>query len=276
MCGIAGIYDPHHSLGLSGEVLRRMTGVVRHRGPDEDGFFDIVKTNFSDDVPNVYKNRGDGTFEDRVFESGLGAYMSYVGWGVHLLDVDHDGRRDLLMINGHVYPETEQIPDVHYRQPRLLYWNVGGGRFKDISESSGPGIREPWSSRGSAAGDLDGDGTLEVVVNNMGARPTLLKNFAPQKNWLLVRCVGAKCNRDAVGARVYVHAGERRLSGEVQGGTSFVSQNDARLHFGLGGDTRYSRIEVQWPGGEREAYPGGEGNRVVVLEQGKGSRVARQ
>ena len=110
----------------------------------------------------------------------------------------------------------------------------------------------------------------------MGARPTLLKNFAPQKNWLLVRCVGAKCNRDAVGARVYVHAGERRLSGEVQGGTSFVSQNDARLHFGLGGDTRYSRIEVQWPGGEREAYPGGEGNRVVVLEQGKGSRVARQ
>jgi enediyne biosynthesis protein E4 len=244
---------------------------------DEDGRFDIVKTNFSDDVPNVYWNRGDGTFEDRVFESGLGAYMSYVGWGVHLLDVDHDGRRDLLMVNGHVYPEAERIPDVHYRQPRLLYWNVGGGRFKDVSEGAGPGIREAWSSRGSAAGDLDGDGTLEVVVNNMGDRPSLLKNVAPQKNWLLVRCTGtgAKTSREALGARVYVYLGERRLSGEVQGGTSFVSQNDARLHFGLGGDARYSRLEVVWPGGAREVFPGGEGNRVVVIEQGRGTPASR-
>ncbi len=242
---------------------------------DEDGHFDIVKTNFSDDVPNVYWNRGDFTFEDRVFESGLGAYMSYVGWGVHLLDVDHDGRRDLLMINGHVYPEAQQIPDVEYRQPRLLYWNVGGGRFKDVSASSGPAIREPWSSRGSAAGDLDDDGALEVVVNNMGARPSLLKNVAPRKNWLLVRCVGVKANRDALGARAYVYVGDRRLSGEVQSGTSFVSQNEPRLHFGLGAEVRYARIEVQWPGGEREAFPGGEGNRVVVLEQGRGSLVKR-
>jgi hypothetical protein len=158
---------------------------------DEDGRFDIVKTNFSDDVPNVYWSHGDATFEDRVFETGLGAYMGYVGWGVHLIDVDHDGRRDLLMVNGHVYPEADQIPDVSYRQPRLLYWNVGG-KFKDISDRSGPGIGERWSSRGSAAGDLDGDGTLEVVVNNLGARPSLLKNVAPQKNWLLVRCVGVK------------------------------------------------------------------------------------
>jgi hypothetical protein len=243
---------------------------------DEDGHVDILKTNFSDDVPNVYWNRGDGTFEDRVFESGLGAYMSYVGWGVHLLDVDHDGRRDLLMFNGHVYPEADQIPDVDYRQPRLLYWNVGGGRFKDISGSAGPGISEPWSSRGSAAGDLDGDGTLEVVVNNMGARPSLLKNVAPQKNWLLVQCVGGPSNRDALGARVYLYVGERRLSGEVQSGTSFVSQNDFRLHFGLDRDLRYSRIEVQWPGGARESYAGGEGNRVVVLEQGKGTPLARR
>jgi hypothetical protein len=120
---------------------------------DEDGRFDIVKTNFSDDVPNVYWNGGDATFEDRVFETGLGAYMAYVGWGVHLLDVDHDGRRDLLMVNGHVYPEADRIPDVSYRQPRLLYWNVGG-RFKDISDRAGAGIAERRSSRGSAAGDL--------------------------------------------------------------------------------------------------------------------------
>ena len=105
---------------------------------DEDGHADIVKTNFSDDVPNVYRNRGDGTFEDRVFQSGLGGYMQYVGWGVHLLDVDHDGRREILMVNGHVYPDAAQLPGLGYRQPRLLYWNVGGGRFKDISTESGP------------------------------------------------------------------------------------------------------------------------------------------
>src|SRR5262249_13267471 len=163
----------------------------------------------------------------------------------------------------HVYPEVEKIPEIHYRQPRLLYWNVGGGRFKDISEDAGSGIREAWSSRGSAAGDLDDDGKLEVVVNNIGARPSLLEDFAPQKNWLLVKCVGVKCNRDALGARAYLYVGDRRLSGEVQGASSFVSQNDVRLHFGLGADTRYARIEVQWPGGEREAFPGGDGNRVV-------------
>jgi enediyne biosynthesis protein E4 len=242
---------------------------------DEDGRFDIVKTNFSDDVPNIYWNRGDGTFEDRVFEAGLGGYMSYVGWGVHLLDVDHDGRRDLLLINGHVYPEADKIPDVHYRQPRLFYWNVGGGRFKDLSDRSGPGIVEAWSSRGSAAGDLDGDGSLEVVVNNMGARPSLLKNFGPRKNWLLVECVGPKDNRDALGARVYLTVADRRLSGEVQSGTSFVSQNDTRLHFGLGAEARYAAIEVQWPSGERERFPGGEGNRVIVVAQGKGTPAAR-
>jgi hypothetical protein len=242
---------------------------------DEDGHFDVVKTNFSDDVPNVYWNRGDGTFEDRVFEAGLGAHMSYVGWGVHLVDVDHDGRRDLLMVNGHVYPEADQNPEVHYRQPRLVYWNVGGGRFKDVSGDAGPGIREPWSSRGSATGDLDGDGALEVVINNLGERPSLLKNLGPRKNWLLVQCVGSKSNPDAIGARVYVEVGERRLSGEVQSGAGFVSQSDTRQHFGLGGDTRYSRIEVRWPSGEREVYAAGEGNRVVVVEQGKGSPPPR-
>jgi hypothetical protein len=243
---------------------------------DEDGHVDIVKTNFSDDVPNVYWGHGDGNFEDRVFESGLGAYMAYVGWGVHLLDLDHDGRRDLLFVNGHVYPEADRIPDVSYRQPRLVYWNVGGGRFKDVSDRAGPGIEARWSSRGSAAGDLDGDGRLEVVVNNLGARPSLLKNAAPQKNWLLVRCVGTKSNRDAIGARVFVYAGDRRLSGEVQGGSSFVSQDDSRQHFGLGGDARYSRIEVVWPGGGRERFPGGDANAVVVVEQGRGAAVPQR
>jgi hypothetical protein len=238
---------------------------------DEDGHVDIVKTNFSDDVPNVYHNNGDGTFEDKVFESGLGGYMDYVGWGVHLLDVDHDGRKDLLMINGHVYPEVEKTAGLRFHQPRLFYWNVGGGRFKDLSEAAGPGIGEARSSRGSAAADLDNDGSLEIVVSNLGAPPTLLKNYGRRKNWLLVRLRGTRCNRDAVGARVSVHAGGRRISGEVQTGSSYVSQNDPRLHFGLADDARYDRIEVAWPGGNREAFPAGAANRILVLEQGTGT-----
>jgi hypothetical protein len=243
---------------------------------DEDGFWDIVKTNFSEDTPSLYHNDRDGTFSDTVYQSGLGAHTQYLGWGVHFLDVDNDGRKEILIVNGHVYPEVDRSGlAVKYRQPRLLYWNVGGGKFKEISGSSGPGISDKWSSRGSAAGDLDNDGSLEVVVNNMGERPSLLKNFGPKKNWLLVQPVGVKCNRDAVGARVYVYVGARRISGEVQTGSSYLSQNDPRLHFGLAGDLRYERIEVQWPGGQREAFAGGAANRIVVLKQGAGAPLKR-
>lgn len=240
---------------------------------DEDGDMDLVKTNFSDDVPNLYHNNGDGTFEDRVLQSGLGGYMQYVGWGVHLLDVDHDGRRDLLMINGHVYPEADRTPEIHYHQPRLFYWHVGNGKFKDLSTSAGPGISTSLSSRGSAVGDLDDDGSLEVVISNMGTRPSLLKNTGTHQHWLLVRLVGATANKDAIGARATVHVAGRRVSGEVQSGASFVSQNDARLHVGLAANTAYERIEVQWPGGDREQFPGGAADRIVTLTQGTGSRV---
>ena len=239
---------------------------------DEDGFMDIVKTNFSDDTPNLYRNNGDGTFTDQVYRSGLGAHTQYLGWGIQFLDVDHDGRKDVLMINGHVYPEVDQSKlSAKYRQPRLFYWNVGGGKFKDMSETAGPAIRDTWSSRGAAAGDFDNDGSLEVVVNNLGARPSLLKNYGPSKSWLLARLTGTKCNRDAVGARAYVYVRGRRLSGEVQTGTSYLSQNDPRLHFGLGDDQAYDRIEVQWPGGQREVFPGGKANRIIALKQGSGA-----
>ena len=241
---------------------------------DEDGYVDIAKTNFSDDVPNLYHNNGDGSFTDRVYESGLGAHTQYLGWGIQFVDVDNDGRKDIIMVNGHVYPEVERGPlNYKYRQPRLLYWNTGG-KFKDLSNSSGQGISEPWASRGLAVGDLANDGSVEVVINNLDSRPSLLKNFGTKKNWLMVRCVGTRSNRDAVGARVYVYVGDRRLSGEIQTGASFLSQNDPRVHVGLGEDLSYQRIEVQWPGGKREAFPGGKANQIVVLTEGKGSPVA--
>jgi hypothetical protein len=241
---------------------------------DEDGDMDIVKTNFSDDVPNLYHNNGDGTFEDRALQSGLGGYMQYVGWGVHLFDVDNDGRRDLLMINGHVYPEADRIPEIRYRQPRLFYWHVGGGKFKDLSASAGAGISAQLSSRGSAAGDLDDDGALEVVVSNMGSRPSLLKNAGSRQHWVLLRLIGVSVNKDAIGARVSVHAAGRRISGEVQSGSSYISQNDTRVHVGLGASGTYDRIEVLWPDGGREQFAGGKADRVVTLTQGTGTRVS--
>ena len=235
---------------------------------DEDGDTDIFKTNFSDDIPNLYHNLGGGMFEDRVLPSGLGAYMEYVGWGAQFFDVDHDGRRDLFLVNGHVYPEVERSPEIRYKQPRFLYWNVGG-RFKDISASSGPALKDLRSSRGSAAGDLDNDGSLEIVVSNMGERPSLLKNFAPRKNWLLVHCTG-RAGVDALGARVRVQVGAAWLHGEVSGGSSYLSQGDPRLHFGLGDSAAYQGIEIRWPTGEREQFPGGAANQVISLKQGSG------
>jgi len=244
---------------------------------DEDGHLDIAKTNFSDDVPNLYHNSGDGSFEDRVFRSGLGGTMEHVGWGIQLFDVDHDGRRELLMINGHVYPEVDKTLETRYRQPRLLYWNIGQGRFKDVSQVSGPGISDTsWSSRGAAVGDLDNDGSLEIVISNMGSRPSLLKNFGPRKNWLLAQCQGVSDNRDAVGARVSLFVGGRRVSAEVQTGTSYLSQNDSRLHFGLGDARTYDRIEVRWPGGGVETFAGGPANRIVLLRQGAGAPSPRR
>jgi hypothetical protein len=244
---------------------------------DEDGYVDIAKTNFSDDVPNLYHNNGDGTFTDRVYESGLGAHTQYLGWGIQFLDVDNDGRKDIVMADGHVYPEVERGPlNYKYRQPRLLYWNAGGGKFKDMSNSAGAGISEPWASRGLAVGDLGNDGSLEIVINNLDARPSLLKNFGTTKNWLMIRCIGTKANRDAVGARVYAYVGNRRISGEIQTGASYLSQNDPRVHIGLGDDEKYDRVEVQWPGGQREVFPGGKANQIVVLKQGSGSPAPRQ
>jgi hypothetical protein len=239
---------------------------------DEDGQIDILKSNFSEDTPNLYHNNGDGTFEDRVYQSGLGAHAQYLGWGAHFLDADNDGRKDILIVNGHVYPQVDEskLP-TRYKQPKLFYWNVGGGKFKDLSEAAGPGITAPNVARGSASGDLDNDGALEIVVNNLGGRPTLLKNYGTHGNWLAVECAGTHCNRDAIGARVFLYVGDRRLSGEVQSGTSFLSQNDHRLHFGLDRDSHYDRIEVLWPGGVRERFKGGSANRLIVLKEGAGN-----
>lgn len=239
---------------------------------DEDGDTDIFKTNFSDDLPNLYHNLGRAAFEDHVLRAGVGVYTQYVGWGAHFLDVDNDGLKDLFVVNGHVYPDVPGNPAIQYRQPRLLFWNIGG-RFADISSRAGPGLSEVKSSRGSAVGDLDNDGALEIVIVNMGESPTILKNVAPLGNWLMVQCVG-RSDVDALGARVRVQVDDRWLHGEVLGGSSYLSQSDPRLHFGLGAASAYQAVEVRWPTGEREQFDGGPANQHLVLEQGTGTAIA--
>ena len=218
---------------------------------DGDGRLDLVKTNFIDDTPNVYRNQGGGTFEDVVHSVGAGRNMKVMGWGVAFLDFDDDMRPDLFMVNGHVYPELQsRLSDQAYRQPFLLYRNVDGKKLLDVTEGTGLAAMAPHSSRGLAVGDYDNDGDVDIFVNNMNERPSLLRNRGNEMRSLSLRLVGVRSNRSAIGARVTLTAGGRRQVQEVRSGSTFLSQSDLRLHFGLGKTETVDRIDIEWP------YPG--------------------
>jgi hypothetical protein len=236
---------------------------------DGDGRLDIFKTNFADDTHTLYRNMGRNNFDDATIAAGLAVNTKYLGWGTTFLDIDNDGWKDLIVANGHVYPE---VGDAHtgekFKQPRLLYWNRGDGQFFDLSSASGPGITAEHSSRGLAAGDLDNDGRLEIVVVNMGESPSLLKNMAPATgNALLVRALTS--GRDAIGARVTLTAGGRKQVDEVRSGGSFISQSDFRIHFGLG-KSKVADLSVRWPDGKSETVSGVAAGQIVTIEEGKG------
>lgn len=237
-----------------------------------DGRPDIFKTNFSDDTSSLYANNGDGTFTPEIFDAGLGLNTKYLGWGTMFLDVDNDGWPDILIANGHVYPEVDTAHlGSTYKEPRLLYWNSGSGKFKDISSQAGPGCTEPESSRGLAIADFWNDGRLSAVVNNMSARPMLLVNLAVNKNhWLGVITQGTKSNHDGIGAQVTVFAGGRKYVQEVRSGSSYISSSDLRLHFGLGAASKIDHTEVRWPSGLKEDFAGGDADRFIALTEGSG------
>ena len=239
---------------------------------DGDGRPDIFKTNFSDDTSSLYRNNGDATFNSTIFEAGLGSNTRYLGWGAMFIDVDNDGRPDILLVNGHVYPEVDAAHlGSSYRQSRLLYWNAGEGKFKDVSAQCGPGCAEPQSSRGLAIGDLWNNGRMSAVVNNQSAQPLLMVNQASNKNhWLGVITRGTKSNRDGIGAKVTVFAGGHRFVQEVRSGSSFISNSDLRLHFGLGANEAVEHIEVRWPNGNTETFSGRSVNLFVTLTEGTG------
>jgi hypothetical protein len=241
---------------------------------DGDGKLDIFKTNFSDDTPTLYRNNGDSTFTDMTFRAGLGVNTQYLGWGTMFLDVDNDGWPDLLLVNGHVYPEADGAnTGSSYAEPRVLFRNLGNGKFLDISKTSGAGISMPATGRGLAIGDLWNDGRTEAVINNIDALPMLLVNVAANKNhWLGVQLLGTASNRDAIGAKVTVHTEKRSWVDEVRSGSSYDSNSDIRLHFGLGSADKITSIEVRWPRGVIEHFCESAVDRMVTLREGSGCK----
>jgi hypothetical protein len=252
---------------------------------DGDGKLDIFKTNFSDDTATLYRNHGDGTFDDVTFPAGLGLHTQYLGWGTMFFDFDNDGWPDLLLVNGHVYPEVDsQHLGSSYQEPRILYHNNGNGTFTDISDSAGPGVTTASSSRGLAIGDLWNDGRLSAVVSNMNAPPSLLVNDLRNDNhWVAFVTVGAfassspsqkyKSNRDGIGARITMKAGSRLFVDEVRSGSSYDSNNDRRVHFGLGATTKIDSVEVRWPSGLLERFDNLTVDAIHSLKEGSGTPV---
>src|SRR6266702_3852185 len=243
---------------------------------DGDGKLDLFKTNFSDDTSTLYHNNGDGTFDDKTFPAGFGLNTQYLGWGVAFFDFDNDGWPDLLLVNGHVYPEVDsQHLGSNFKEPRILYHNNGNGIFTDISSSAGPAITAVSSSRGLAVGDLWNDGRMSAVVSNMNAPPSLL--FIDVRNgnhWIAFRTVGSKSNRDGIGARITVKAGARTLVDEVRSGSSYISNNDMRVHFGLGGATKIDWVQVRWPSGLVERFQNLSSDSIHALREGSGTLVS--
>jgi hypothetical protein len=237
-----------------------------------DGRLDLIKTNFAGDHPNAYRNLGKGIFEDVVVKAGLAVNPQYVGWGVALVDLDNDGWQDVMQVNGHVYPELEQSSlQERYFNPRLVYRNLGTGRLEDVSALAGPGIAEKKSSRGAAFGDFDNDGDMDAIVMNMGDAPSLLRNdLTPARHWIRLKLEGRKSNRSAISAIVTIEAGGRSQTLPVLSQSSFLSQNDLQLHFGLDSARTVDKIRVAWPGGITEEFPGAEADRTLLLIEGSG------
>ena len=244
---------------------------------DGDGWLDLVKTNFADDYPNLYRNNDGIFFEDICVRAGLASNPQYVGWGVDFVDLDNDGWQDIFQANGHVYAKLDRQKEVAetYVQRNLVYRNLGGQRFEDVTALAGSGLQQSRSSRGTAFGDLDDDGDIDVLIMNMGARVSLLRNDLPgDRHWVRFRLRGTRSNRAAIGATVTIQAGGNSQTRAVMSQSSYVSHSDLRQHFGLGASERVEAITVRWPNGATEKFPGIAGDSTWLLVEGSGSPEA--
>jgi len=234
-----------------------------------DGWLDIFRSNFSDERETLYRNRAQAEFDDVTIAAGMSRNIRYVGWGCGFFDFDNDGWKDLLLVNGHAFPEIDRLAlDIQYRERAILYRNLGNGQFTDISEAAGPGLLERHSARGAAFGDYDNDGLVEVLINNQNEPLSLLKQSSrPAGHWILLKLTGTLSNRSALGARVRLTAGGRTQVDEVRSGGSYLSQNDLRLHFGLAAIQQVERLEINWPSGKHQVLDHLAADQIVSIEE---------
>src|SRR5689334_453132 len=243
---------------------------------DNDGRVDFHITNFSDDSNVLYHNDGDGNFTDVTFQAGLGEVtIPFLGWGADFLDYDNDGWKDLFVANGHVYPTVDNHQwGTSYAEQSLLFHNLKNGKFERVGAPPGSALAQAWCARGIATADFDGDGRVDLIINNTDSKPTLLKNVAAGAgHWLELRLVGdvaKKSPRDAIGAIAYVTTGKLRQREDVISGASYASQNDMTLHFGLGAATSIDKLEIKWSDGSSEIVPVPGIDRKLTITEGKG------
>ena len=240
---------------------------------NRDGKVDLFTTTFSDDYKTLYRNDGGGSFTDVSYRAGLaGPTIPFLAWGTGFLDYDNDGLPDIFIVNGHVYPEVDkQDWGTTWAERPQLFRNVDGSKFEEVPPATGSGLADVITGRGAAFGDLFNDGHIDVVINNIDARPALLRNVVKNGNhWLTLKLVGGpKSPRDAIGAKVFVTAGGARQRVDVVSGGSYGSSSDLRAHFGLGTATKIDKIEIHWPSGTRQIVTVPGVDRIFTIEEGK-------
>jgi len=239
-----------------------------------NGMVDIFNTTFSDDYKPLYRNEGDANLTDISYQLGIAEIsVPFLGWGDAFFDYDNDGWKDLIMADGHVYPQVDQHPwGTSWAQRPMLFHNIEGKKFEPVPAVEGTGLADVISGRGLAVGDLFNDGKLDVVINVMDGHPVLLRNVSPDKNhWLELKLVGGpKSPRDAVGATVYLTANGMKQRADVMSGGSYASTSDPRPHFGLGPATKVDDIEVHWPSGKVEHFTVPGVDRILTMTEGSG------
>jgi hypothetical protein len=240
---------------------------------NRDGKVDLFTTTFSDDYKTLYRNDGEGSFTDVSYKAGLATpTIPFLSWGTGFLDFDNDGLQDLFIVNGHVYPEVDlQDWGTTWAERPQLFRNVDGTKFVEVPPATGSGLAAVIPGRGAAFGDLFNDGHIDVVINNIDATPTLLRNVVDNGNhWLTLKLIGGpKSPRDAIGAKVFVTAGGFRQRADIVSGGSYGSSSDLRAHFGLGTATKIDKIEIHWPSGTHQVVTVPGIDRIVKVEEGK-------
>jgi len=234
---------------------------------DHDGRLDLFVTNFDDDYNILYHNDGRNSFNDVSYAAKVAAVsLPYVGWGTKFFDYDNDGWVDLFVANGHVYPQLQ-----NFRQRNLVHHNNRDGTFKEVGEQLGAPFLEKRAGRGAAFGDIDNDGDTDIVINNLDGAPQLLRNDGGNaNNSVLIKTIGVKSNRDGIGARVKVVAGDLTQKDEVRSGASYISHNDLRLSFGLEKRTKIDLIEIRWPSGVIDKITNASVNKILTIKEGNG------